>query len=95
MTNVETDLNKPEFSSLVELIRFMVQCIRDIGGGMMPEAEAKINQALTRVTKTAILEQMYNHAAPSISWNHAKILAVHGQTFIHGRRELLVRVSQC
>ena len=86
LRSVQDDLKKPEFHSLIELVRFMVTSIRDyIPKQYLDEVEVKqINDTLDKFTDVNLLDQIYHHTVPTIGWNHAKILAVHGQTLLTG-----------
>ena len=86
LKSAEDDLKKSEFHSLTELVRFMVTQLRDsIPTQYLGDAEQKaIKDVLDKYTDAKILSDIYNTVVPTIGWNHAKILAVHGQTLLSG-----------
>lgn len=69
---------------LINPVSYMVERVRDFADGLSDELRQKITRALHLVSKDSLLAKIYSQPIPSIGWNHAKILAVHGQTVMTG-----------
>ena len=74
-----------KFESLIQITKDMVSNIRDgLSFGMDEKVKVSVEAALAGLGKDAVIKQMTAKIIPSISWNHAKIVAVDGQTVMTG-----------
>lgn len=77
--------SKDDLENLAQLVRDMVTAIENSLGLLLTEDKRKsIDASLAMFKKGEVVTQMTMKVAPAISWNHAKILAVHGQTLLTG-----------
>jgi phosphatidylserine/phosphatidylglycerophosphate/cardiolipin synthase-like enzyme len=77
---------KDQLDSLVDIVRKMIDNILSALWLLtwIPFLKGKINKALHMLGKAEIIKYLAETTVPSISWNHAKILAVHGKTLMTG-----------
>jgi hypothetical protein len=76
----------PAFDSLIQLIRGMIGKVRDSLKtiDVTGDIEKAVNDALTKMGTDTAIKKLAQATIPSISWNHAKAVAVDGQTSMTG-----------
>lgn len=80
------DDTQKKIGSLLEIVRTMIKNIIDeipsflLGSGQ----QAQIKATLSALSAPEAIKMMARTTIPSISWSHAKILAVHGKTMMTG-----------
>jgi len=79
------DETQKKLDSLLEIVRTMINNIEDqISFLLTPDQKKQIKDTLSALSAPEVIKMMVNRTIPSISWSHAKILAVHGKTMMTG-----------
>jgi phosphatidylserine/phosphatidylglycerophosphate/cardiolipin synthase-like enzyme len=80
------DDTQKKLASLIDIVKAMVDNIVDAIPiyAFSPSQRAQLKTTLRKLGAAEAIQEMTKHTIPSISWNHAKILAVHGKTMMTG-----------
>jgi phosphatidylserine/phosphatidylglycerophosphate/cardiolipin synthase-like enzyme len=77
--------SKDDLENLAQLVRDMVNAMeKQLSLFLTQDQKQSIDTSLAMFKKGEVVTQMTKKVAPAISWNHAKMLAVHGQTLLTG-----------
>jgi hypothetical protein len=77
--------SKEDLENLTRLVRDMVTAMENVMGIFLDGDKKKaIDDSLAMFKNSRIITDLVKTMLPAISWNHAKMLAVHGQTLLTG-----------
>lgn len=70
---------------LLQVARDMVDNLYEaIRGTSVPGLDEMHNKFLAKFKEEEVIKRLFERTVPNVSWNHAKILAVNGQTLLTG-----------
>lgn len=84
MNKVNLDVNTEQFKNLLIMAHKLGTDTRDSVPILTDEQKSMINTYLAMLKPEGISKHILAQPGPDISWNHAKILAVDGQTLLTG-----------